>query len=200
MASLRLKHWRRGIQDVQYLALAASIDPVATQLVVDRMVPEVLWEVGVADPNDPTYVHKAPSWSIDPDDWEQARADLAAIILNDACPDDEFDDTDGDGVCSGTTYNSPSTAAEDNCTLYANPDQTDTDGDGYGNRCDADLNNDCKIDRRDLLLLRRFAGTGNLAADFSGDGQIDRVDLLLLRRLAAAPIGPSAQTAQCATF
>ena len=80
IASLRLKHWRRGIQDVQYLALAAQIDPGATQAIVNQMVPSILWEPGVADPQDPTYVNKAPSWSNDPDDWEQARRSLATII------------------------------------------------------------------------------------------------------------------------
>ena len=81
IASLRLKHWRRGIQDVKYIQLAEQIDGVATQAIIDEMVPEVMWEVGVADLNDPTFVHKPPSWSFDPDVWENARAKLANIIL-----------------------------------------------------------------------------------------------------------------------
>ncbi|MEO8224209.1 MAG: thrombospondin type 3 repeat-containing protein, partial [Gammaproteobacteria bacterium] len=40
-------------------------------------------------------------------------------------------DTDGDGVAD----------VLDNCTLVANPTQCDSDGDGYGNACDGDLNN-----------------------------------------------------------
>jgi hypothetical protein len=67
-ASLRLKHWRRGIQDVDYLTLAAAA------------LPEVLWEVGVTDPDDPTWLLADISWSIDPDDWESLRARLADII------------------------------------------------------------------------------------------------------------------------
>ncbi|MFQ5796540.1 MAG: hypothetical protein ACE5JP_16025 [Candidatus Bipolaricaulia bacterium] len=79
-ASLRLKLWRRGIQDVDYLALAAAIDPTRTHQIVSRMVPKVLWEYGVTDPGDPTWVLTNISWSTDPDDWEAARAELADII------------------------------------------------------------------------------------------------------------------------
>jgi hypothetical protein len=80
IASLRLKYWRRGIQDVDYIALAAAVDPVRTNAIVARMVPKVLWENGVSEPDDPTWVIAPISWSIDPDDWEAARAELAEII------------------------------------------------------------------------------------------------------------------------
>jgi hypothetical protein len=79
-ASLRLKHWRRGIQDVDYLALANAINPAATNAIVQRMIPTVLWEHGVENEADPTYVYADISWSTDPDDWEAARAELANII------------------------------------------------------------------------------------------------------------------------
>jgi hypothetical protein len=79
--SLRLKHWRRGIQDADYITLAAAKDSAATKAIVDRMVPKALWEYGVTDSSDPTWVRSDISWSINPDDWEQAREDLVAIIL-----------------------------------------------------------------------------------------------------------------------
>jgi len=79
-ASLRLKHWRRGIQDVDYLALAAEIDPERTAEMVNAIIPKVLWEYGVSDPEDPTWVLTDISWSTDPDVWEAARAELADII------------------------------------------------------------------------------------------------------------------------
>ncbi|MBK8120293.1 MAG: hypothetical protein IPK39_14780 [Sulfuritalea sp.] len=41
-------------------------------------------------------------------------------------------DSDGDGIAD----------AVDNATFVKNPDQRDTNGDGYGNRVDPDLNND----------------------------------------------------------
>jgi len=78
--SLRLKHWRRGIQDVDYLTMAAVIDSTGVQHIVDKIVPKVLWEYGVDDSQDPTWVLTDISWSVDPDDWEKARADLANVI------------------------------------------------------------------------------------------------------------------------
>jgi len=79
-ASLRLKHWRRGIQDVDYITIAAAIDPTRTAEIVDEIVPQVLWEYGVSDPEDPTWVLTDISWSTGPDVWEAARAELADII------------------------------------------------------------------------------------------------------------------------
>ena len=79
-ASLRLKHWRRGVQDVDYLTLAAEIDPVRTAEIVGELIPSVLWEVGVSDLDDPTYVYADISWPTDPDFWEHARQELADII------------------------------------------------------------------------------------------------------------------------
>ncbi|MCP4538692.1 MAG: DUF4091 domain-containing protein [Chloroflexi bacterium] len=80
LASLRLKLWRRGIQDVDYLTLAAAIDPQRTAEIVKEMIPQVLWEVGVETEDDPTYVYSDISWSTNPDVWEAARAELADII------------------------------------------------------------------------------------------------------------------------
>ncbi len=80
IASLRLKHWRRGIQDHDYLAMAAKIDPAATDEIVRKMIPRVLWEYGIDDPNDPSWVRTEISWSENPDEWEVARRELAEII------------------------------------------------------------------------------------------------------------------------
>jgi len=80
IASLRLKHWRRGVQDVDYLTLAAAIDPERTAELVRAVVPRALWEYGVEDPEDPTWVRTDISWPADPDIWEAARAELADII------------------------------------------------------------------------------------------------------------------------
>jgi hypothetical protein len=41
----------------------------------------VVWEVGVADPDDPTWVLSDIHWSTDPDVWEAARAQLAQILI-----------------------------------------------------------------------------------------------------------------------
>ena len=79
-ASLRLKHWRRGIQDVDYLTIAAQIDPERTKQIVQEMIPVVLWEVGVTELEDPTYVYTDINWPTDPEVWETFRKELAHII------------------------------------------------------------------------------------------------------------------------
>jgi hypothetical protein len=81
IASLRLKHWRRGLEDVDYLTLATAIDASAVAAIVDKVVPSVLWEQQCYDPtSDCSYTYAPVSWSIDPDDWEAAREQLAHII------------------------------------------------------------------------------------------------------------------------
>ena len=80
IASMRLKEWRRGIQDIDYVTLANKIDPVRTQAIVNSMARKVLWENGVTDKSDPTYVKCDIGWPTDPESWEGARAALANII------------------------------------------------------------------------------------------------------------------------
>jgi hypothetical protein len=80
-ASLRMKQWRRGLQDHDYLTLASAVDSSAVANIVKATIPKVVWEVGVDDASDPTYVHTNISWSNDPDVWEAARDSLARIIL-----------------------------------------------------------------------------------------------------------------------
>jgi hypothetical protein len=79
--SLRLKLWRRGLQDVDYLTLANAINPAAAQALVNQMVPKALWEYGVSEPNDPTWVRADISWTTDSNAWESARKQLADIIV-----------------------------------------------------------------------------------------------------------------------
>ena len=81
VASLRLKYWRRGVQDADYLALAAAKAPRKVAAIVNRLIPKVMWEVGVDDPEDPTWKRTPISWPTSPDVWEAARAELAGIIV-----------------------------------------------------------------------------------------------------------------------
>ena len=79
----------------------------------------------------------------------------------------------------------------------ANPTQEDADADGYGNLCDADLNNSGLVTTADFGLLRSVLGelasynALSAAADMNGSGTVTASDFGLLRtRLGTAP-GPS---------
>jgi Domain of unknown function (DUF4091) len=82
-ASLRLKEWRRGIQDIDYLTLAAQKDPTAVKNIVNTVAPKVLWENPAPD-GDPSWFRGGYNWPSDPDVWEAARAQLAQIITGSA--------------------------------------------------------------------------------------------------------------------
>lgn len=90
-------------------------------------------------------------------------------------------DADGDGIAD----------AVDNCRLLANPAQRDTDGDGYGNRCDADLNNDGIVNAIDLGLFRAVFFSADPDADFDGDGVVNPIDLGIIKALFFLPPGPA---------
>ena len=96
-------------------------------------------------------------------------------------------DADRDGVFDG----------QDNCSNDPNPSQLDADGDGYGNLCDADLNNSGMVTTADfgvmLSVLGRSATSSPAAAaaDLNGSGTVTSTDFGILRnRLNTAP-GPS---------
>ena len=96
-------------------------------------------------------------------------------------------DTDGDGIANGI----------DNCIGVANPIQYDSNGDGYGNLCDADLNNSNTVTATDFNLLRSVlnqaynASPLAAAADMNGSGTVTSTDFNLLRARLNTPPGPS---------
>ncbi|MBT8137602.1 MAG: hypothetical protein KJO54_11360 [Gammaproteobacteria bacterium] len=88
---------------------------------------------------------------------------------------------------------------QDNCLLQSNASQLDSNGDGYGNACDPDINNDGIVDLLDLALFREvfLTSAGNpgydIDADLNGDNSIDLQDLALVRVGFLAPPGPVGQ-------
>lgn len=90
-------------------------------------------------------------------------------------------DTDGDGVLDD----------RDNCTQAANPDQRDSNGDGYGNVCDADLDDSGRVTITDLRLLVERLFTDDADADLNGDGIVTVADFTLAREQVFQVPGPS---------
>ena len=103
-------------------------------------------------------------------------------------------DSDGDGV--------PNTS--DNCQLLPNANQRDTDADGYGNLCDADLDNDGVVETswsvvsppsaiRDFEWIQIYAANALYDAnmDLDGDSDVDAEDVSIASLAVLFPPGPS---------
>ncbi len=91
-------------------------------------------------------------------------------------------DADSDGVDDGV----------DNCVFAKNADQRDTNLDGYGNACDADLNNSGLVTTADYSILRNLLNTSDPDADLNGSGSVTVSDYTILRNLLNRRPGPSA--------
>lgn len=90
-------------------------------------------------------------------------------------------DTDGDGIDD----------QNDNCTLVPNPNQRDTDADGYGNYCDPDFNQDLWINASDLAYMKKHFFTTDDLADLNGDGYVNFIDLGIIKNMYFKHPGPS---------
>jgi hypothetical protein len=92
------------------------------------------------------------------------------------------EDADGDGLFDD----------EDNCTLVENALQQDNDGDGIGDICDADFNDDCIVNFVDLGTMRGlFFQPGDLETDMNNDDSTNFEDVGLLKSGFFLPPGPS---------
>lgn len=102
-------------------------------------------------------------------------------------------DRDGDGIPD----------LQDDCLWMPNPDQRDTDADGFGNWCDPDVDGDGRVTGgapgeeegvalADLRRIERSALTGLYVPDhdLDGDGQVDARDLGIAQLYLHLPPGP----------
>ncbi len=96
-------------------------------------------------------------------------------------------DSDNDGVFD----------ALDNCLEASNADQLDVDGDGYGNACDADFDNDCAVNFADLALLKQAFLGSDPVYDLDGDGAVNFADIAGFKAQFLAPPGPSGTSLFC---
>jgi uncharacterized protein (TIGR03790 family) len=99
-------------------------------------------------------------------------------------------DRDGDGVPDD----------RDVCRDLPDPDQRDSDGDGFGNLCDADFDDDGVVRRygsgsspSDLVRIDRTRSTGLYVPEFDldGDGEVDARDAGRAALFCDLPPGPS---------
>ncbi|NNF16728.1 MAG: hypothetical protein HKN70_08265, partial [Gammaproteobacteria bacterium] len=96
-------------------------------------------------------------------------------------------DVDGDGIPDDI----------DNCAEHFNPSQLDTNSDGFGNRCDADLDNDGFITNFGDLTIWAAAFNSSPAsanwnpdADFNGDNAVNFGDLFIFQAFFLSAPGP----------
>ncbi|MFP6630198.1 MAG: S8 family serine peptidase [Myxococcota bacterium] len=96
-------------------------------------------------------------------------------------------DDDGDGACNEV----------DNCLDVSNPNQVDSNQDGYGNLCDTDLNDDNAVGVPDFNAFRSVFGLScsdpgyDADADFNSDCAIGVPDFNIFRNYFGGPPGPS---------
>lgn len=113
----------------------------------------------------------------------------------DACPYDAANDADGDGLCE----------INDNCPTIANANQSNVDGDTFGDACEPDNDNDGVIDDTDNCPMDANAdqtdldsdGQGDVCdADDDGDGVSDGQDVCLGTPAGAVVLADGCSVAQ----
>lgn len=144
-----------------------------------------------SNPNTVTYPLLAQDLDGQPRPNSTDTQNISDIGADELLTVEPLADTDGDGVPD----------PDDNCTEVANTNQRDTDGDGYGNACDMDLDNSGFTNIIDLSLFRSVLGkpVPNVVpyvmadhADFDGSGGVvNIIDYTKIRGALGKVPGPS---------
>ncbi len=85
----------------------------------------------------------------------------------------------------------------DNCEMVFNWQQIDADGDGYGNRCDADFDNNCMVDFVDMSMFKAAMFSTQAMYDLNSDGNVDWVDLSEFKAMFLQAPGPNGTEGLC---
>ena len=80
---------------------------------------------------------------------------------------------------------------EDGCVFVFEPEQRDSDEDGFGNACDPDYNNNGLVDFSDFIRFANAFHSTDEIYDHDADGFVDLGDFGLFFSLWAHPPGPS---------
>lgn len=158
-----------GPNGIEHLFLSSNVTDVYLTVITNSMIA-------------PLMLDNIASGEVSLEGISVLGEDIQLIVTYEYIPS-STPDSDGDGVLDDA----------DNCTLAANSNQIDVDADGYGNACDADLNNDGVINAVDLGIFRLgFFSMGITNTDFNADGVTNAIDLGILRLTFFGAPGPSA--------
>lgn len=151
----------------------ASINVLNNLAVYSPSVPSVnLWDSN-------TQIIFAQEFRSEDFSYNGIFGEITSFTVNDEI------DSDEDGVPDSI----------DNCTLASNPGQQDVDGDGFGNACDADIDNNCVTSFVDIALFPDEFLSSNPVFDFDSSGAVNFGDFVIMTNYFLLPPGPSALTA-----
>jgi hypothetical protein len=115
--------------------------------------------------------------------------------IGDATGDSDFDLVPDDGDDSGIVGDAlcadgNAAGCDDNCLVRANASQRDADGDGAGNTCDGDLDQDELLTSADLAAIRACVAHGSppedpdcSESDLDANGVVDGFDVSIFHQL-----------------
>src|SRR5262249_40276370 len=163
------------IADLIHMGVAGAAGHVEEPLLAGVTRPMLLVDYARGAPAGEAFYRNVPYLS-----WMNVY--VGDPLMQVARPFPAVPDSDGDGVPD----------RRDNCREQPNPDQRDADGDGFGDVCDADFDQDGVVGMSDVVRFERAlrAHEHLPGADLDGDGAVDDRDRSLLHVMLGHPPGP----------